>query len=94
MGRPVRRSNRRFERFNVGLITKRFIERTEPDSSPVDGWTGPTGRSGPIGRSGPTGRSGPIFKTMKLIQTPLYFIYLQDGKQIILVYGIIMIYMV
>ena len=27
----------------------------------------------------------------KLIQTPLYFIYLQDGKQIILVYGIIMI---
>ena len=40
-GRPVRRFNCRFERFNAGLITKRFIERTEPDSSPVDGWTGP-----------------------------------------------------
>ena len=45
---PVRRSNRRFERFNAGLITKRLIERTEPDSSPVGGWTGPTGRSGPV----------------------------------------------
>ena len=52
-----RRSNRRFEPFNAGLITKRFIERTESDSSPVDGWTGPTGRS------------GPVFKTM--IKTPL-----------------------
>ena len=45
---PVRRSNRRFERFNAGLITKQFIEQIEPDSSPVDGWTGPTGRSGPV----------------------------------------------
>lgn len=47
-GHPVRRFNRRFERFNAGLISKRFIERTEPDSSPVDGWTGRTGRSGPV----------------------------------------------
>ena len=48
MGRPVRRFNRRFERFNAGLITKRFIEWTEPDSSPVAGWTGRTDRSGPV----------------------------------------------
>ena len=58
-GRPVRRSNRRFERFNTGLITKRFIERTEPDSSPVDGWTGPIGRF------------DPIFKTMAFTVSPL-----------------------
>ena len=30
------------------MITKRFIEWTEPNGSPVDGWTGPTGRSGPV----------------------------------------------
>ena len=38
-GCPVRR-------FNAGLITKRIIEWTEPDSSSIDGWTDWTDRSG------------------------------------------------
>ena len=49
---PVRRFNRRFERFNAGLTTNSSLKRTEPESSPVNGLTD---------------RSSPVFKTMVLV---------------------------